>query len=110
MNIYESLKSVFIENLLDFKGRATRLEYWGLYAFNLFMFFVLSIMPDFINVIYGLWLLIALITVSIRRMHDVGKSGWYYFWGLTGIGWLWVIFRLLQPSSKNSNKWGSPKF
>lgn len=110
MKIYEPLKSVFFENLFDIKGRATRLEYWGLYLFNVLMFFILSIMPEFINAIYGLWLLIAFTTVSIRRMHDVGKSGWYYWWGiLTGIGWLRVIYRLLQPSLKSSNKWGLPK-
>lgn len=71
-----------LKNFSDFNGRARRSEYWyfALFAFLInfaigFIFGYLG-MP-IIGTILGLVLIIPNIAAAIRRMHDVGKSGWY---------------------------------
>ncbi len=78
MNFIESVKSVFT-NFANFNGRARRSEYWWFVLFTLLvrlpiMFIVKS---PILDMVIGLALLIPTIAVAIRRMHDVGKSGWY---------------------------------
>ena len=59
-----------IRNILKFRGRATRAEYWWFILFLTLVGFI----PFVGWFIYG----IGHITVLIRRLHDVGKSGWWY--------------------------------
>ena len=65
-----------------FTGRARRSEYWYFALFNLIISFVLGLVGGFIGntilgTIYTLAVLLPGIAVAIRRMHDVGKSGWF---------------------------------
>lgn len=64
-----------------FNGRATRKEYWIFALVNLFVAIVLSILfsktrLSFIVAIYALFILLPSISLGVRRLHDVGKSGW----------------------------------
>ncbi len=69
----------------DFSGRARRKEYWMFFLFNMLFTYgtvILSILLDvpalmFLAVIYVFASLIPGIAVGVRRMHDLGKSGWY---------------------------------
>lgn len=71
----------------DFEGRARRSDYWSFFLVNLILSQGLSLLNGLLlggsTVVAGLLLLINLalllpsIAVAIRRMHDVGKSGWY---------------------------------
>lgn len=71
-----------LQNYANFNGRARRSEYWYFFLFNaIFSFafgFVCGLMqvPQFASV-YTLALLVPSIAVAVRRMHDVGKSGWF---------------------------------
>ena len=72
-----------------FTGRARRSEYWYFVLVNLFNSFLTSYMDTtfgtfdeetkigYINMTYAMVVLVPNIAVNIRRMHDVGKSGWY---------------------------------
>ncbi len=72
-----------------FTGRARRSEYWYFVLVNLFNSFLTSYMDitfgtfdeetklGYFNTAYALIVLLPNIAVNIRRMHDVGKSGWY---------------------------------
>ena len=72
-----------------FTGRSRRSEYWYFVLVNLFNSFLTSYMDTtfgtideetklgYINMAYAMVVLIPNIAVNIRRMHDVGKSGWY---------------------------------
>ena len=70
-----------LQNYATFSGRARRSEYWYFTLFN----FIIAIVVGFVNVltkmpistIYYLAVLIPTIAVGVRRMHDVGKSGWF---------------------------------
>lgn len=51
--------------------------------------------------VLGLLILVPLCAVFTRRMHDVGRSGAYILWLLTGIGMFWVLVRLCQSGGAN---------
>ena len=71
----------------DFGGRARRKEFWIFLLFNMIFAYGLQILASvievpallFLAIIYTFSVLIPSIAVSVRRMHDVGKSGWYLF-------------------------------
>ena len=71
-----------LQNYATFSGRARRSEYWYFVQFNVIISvvfgFVCGLMqvPQLAN-IYTLAVLIPSIAVGVRRMHDVGKSGWF---------------------------------
>jgi len=71
-----------LQNYATFKGRASRSEYWYFVLFNIIFSIALSYVSVVVNLpilytIYSLALLIPSIAVAVRRMHDVGKSGWF---------------------------------
>ena len=71
-----------LQNYATFSGRATRSEYWYFQLFNLIIGSVLLVVdimmgPGFLYTFYSFAVLIPLYAVSVRRMHDVGKSGWF---------------------------------
>ena len=73
---------LFFKNYTNFSGRSRRSEYWWFCLFNLIVSLLLSlILPD----IVGLWsvvILVPTLSLVVRRLHDIGKSGWWYFIGL----------------------------
>ena len=73
-----------LKNYANFEGRARRREYWYFtlfyYLLSLPLIFVdQAIDPEigYAGIIYSLGMIIPSIAVAVRRMHDVGKSGWY---------------------------------
>ena len=71
-----------LKQYADFNGRARRKEYWMFYLFNVIISIILGFMEGAFDIkylgnIYSLAVLIPGIAVGVRRMHDVGKSGWY---------------------------------
>jgi uncharacterized membrane protein YhaH (DUF805 family) len=83
MNFIEAVKKAF-SNYANFNGRARRSEYWWFFLFNLIVSIVLMFVDTsmgstagMLGNIYTLGTLVPSIAVGVRRMHDVGKSGWY---------------------------------
>jgi uncharacterized membrane protein YhaH (DUF805 family) len=71
-----------LQKYVVFEGRARRSEYWYFVLFNFIISLVLGLIGNainlpFISTIYSLAIFLPSIAVAIRRMHDVGKSGWY---------------------------------
>lgn len=110
----------------DFRGRARRREYWMFVLFNLLFYILgwslvitgiyagLPIFTVIMFVLLGLYSLLMLIpnlAVVVRRLHDVGQSGFMVFIVLIPlIGILWFIILLLTDSQPNENEWGrNPK-
>ena len=78
MNYYLKVLS----NYATFSGRARRSEYWGFFLFHLIISIAVASFGGlmdmtFLSTIYSLAVLIPAIAVGVRRMHDVGKSGWF---------------------------------
>lgn len=83
MGFMEAVQSVVIKRFADFQGRSARSEYWYFVLFNFLVQFVLGLIGqgsenagNILGVIIGLALLIPGIAVTIRRFHDLDKSGW----------------------------------
>jgi len=72
-----------LQSYATFSGRARRSEYWYFALFNVIISFGIGFicgmlnLPDFIANIYTFAVFIPSIAVGVRRMHDVGKSGWF---------------------------------
>ena len=103
----------------DFSGRARRKEYWMFTLFNLIITCLLSLL-DFIfethyfttfSFIYGMLAFIPSLAVLLRRLHDVGKTGWYILiLFIPLIGAIWMLVLLSMEGEPRTNKWGeNPK-
>lgn len=97
----------------DFSTRARRAEYWYFMLFQfllnmalLMLFFVSPQLSDNLASVAGLVLLIPNFAVSARRLHDVGRSGWWQLLCLTGIGIFVLLFWFAQPSEEGHNDYG----
>ena len=107
----------------DFSGRARRKEYWMFVLFNLIFSSIarfidnvlgLTIEPlgyGYMYMLYVLIMIIPVLAVTVRRLHDVGKSGWMYFIILIPIiGLIWFLVLMATDSSPGENQYGkNPK-
>lgn len=103
----------------DFNGRARRKEYWMFCLFNFIISFVIGVIAGltgmyeliYLSYIYGLAVFIPSLAVCIRRLHDVGKSGWMYLIVLIPIiGVIWLIILFCTDSQYGPNEYGeNPK-
>jgi uncharacterized membrane protein YhaH (DUF805 family) len=84
-------KRVVLERYALFSGRAGRAEFWWFFLANLIVGAILSILGRAATIfvilyaLYGLALIIPSLAVSIRRLHDIGRSGWWILIGLIPI-------------------------
>lgn len=105
-----------IKNYAVFSGRARRKEYWMFMLFNLLISFALGFIegflggPGILSLIYTLAILIPSLAVTVRRLHDTGRSGWWVLISIVPIlGIILLIFMLLD-SQPNENEYGqNPK-
>ena len=116
----ESLVNWYLEVLKKyavFSGRARRKEYWMFLLFNIIIGLVLGGIawlaggPDVLGSIYGLVVLIPGIAVSVRRLHDTDRSGWWLLIGLIPlIGAIVLLVFMAQDSQPGANQYGpNPK-
>ncbi|MGB8215285.1 MAG: DUF805 domain-containing protein [Anaerolineales bacterium] len=110
-------------------GRARRKEYWMFYLFNLIIAIVIgvivgiatsmdanngtSLAPIFtvLSYLYSFAILLPSLGVTVRRLHDIGKSGWWIFISLIPIiGDIWLLVLLCTDSQPGTNQYGpNPK-
>ena len=105
-----------LKNYAVFDGRARRKEYWMFYLFNMVFIFVLAFLDGILTAgflvgLYSLAVLLPMIAVAVRRLHDVGKSGWFLFIGLIPIiGGIWLLVLYCIDGDVGENKYGpNPK-
>jgi uncharacterized membrane protein YhaH (DUF805 family) len=113
-----------LKKYTTFSGRARRQEYWMFVLFNvifrLVAFGLDNVLGTCFNVcghnvgygwfylIYNLAIIIPGIAVCIRRLHDVGKSGWFYLIGLIPlIGAIWLLVLFCTEGQPGDNKYGA---
>jgi uncharacterized membrane protein YhaH (DUF805 family) len=101
-----------IKNYVNFKGRASRSNYWFFVLFNI-LFSIAAVILDAvigISLFYPLYILFALlpsISVTIRRLHDINKSGWWYLIGIIPIvGAIWLLVYFFRKGDLNTNNYG----
>ena len=104
---------------MKFDGRARRKEYWFYTLDYIILAFVASILGQipFVGIIVGVvWTLIILalilpsLAVTVRRLHDTGRSGWWVILGFIPIACFVLLYFLIQDSQSGSNQYGeNPK-
>ena len=117
----EQFNHYFLDTLkkryADFDGRATRSEYWYFVLFYIIIAIVLAMLDTYVmnpmlgmsateagrggilQMIFALGLLVPSIAVGVRRLHDIGKSGWLILIGIIPIlGGLILIYFFVQKS------------
>jgi uncharacterized membrane protein YhaH (DUF805 family) len=114
MGFTEAIKSGF-GNYTNFSGRARRSAYWYWLLFALLMSIAANIIDAVVGTAPVLSLLVALglllpgLAVSVRRLHDTGRSGWWILIGLVPlIGFIVLIVFYVQDSEPTENQYGPP--
>ncbi|MEV7526102.1 DUF805 domain-containing protein [Streptomyces sp. NPDC091371] len=106
-----------LKKYVDFSGRARRQEVWMFVLCNMVVEAVvltLDVLFGAMFILYAVYTLaIALpaISLTVRRLHDLGKAGWWYFIGcIPIIGWIWMLVLMATAGQPHENKYGpSPK-
>ena len=112
----EAIRNFFTQ-YADFSGRATRSEYWYIFLFTFIVEMAISmvfglISTEFASVVSGIYALATLIpnfAVTWRRLHDIGKSGgWYFILLVPLVGWIILLVFLCKDSGPD-NRFGPRK-
>jgi len=97
-----------------FSGRARRKEYWMFLLFNIILVVVLSFVeglvgsPGIISMLYSLAVLIPSIAVSVRRLHDTDRSGWWLLISLVPlIGAIVLLVFMVIDGKPGENQYGT---
>jgi uncharacterized membrane protein YhaH (DUF805 family) len=102
-----------LENYAVFEGRARRMEYWMFVLINLFIVVGARLLDSALGLggaigfLYGLAILIPSIAVSVRRLHDTGRTGWWILLGLVPvIGTLVLLVFYCLGGDPGDNEYG----
>lgn len=127
MNIGQAIASYF-KNYANFKGRARRSEYWwSSLAIGVITGIIAAVSIQMVNVyvegvgdvptvtygpLFWVWALATLLpglAVTVRRLHDTGRKGTYYFMSLIPfVGAILLLVRMAEDSQAGPNQYGNP--
>jgi uncharacterized membrane protein YhaH (DUF805 family) len=134
LSFAEAVSTCF-RKFADFRGRATRPEFWWF----VLLYYIVILAPvvaflfisqdsDSFNqatfddpgsngtgLVFGLILSVAVIAMlipymaaGVRRLHDMGKSGWWWLIGLVPFGWIVLLVFLASEGDRGWNRYGPP--
>lgn len=112
-----------LQKYVMFDGRARRKEFWMFTLFNVLVLIVLSVIDNVtglakamggigpLYILYSLGTLLPNLAVSVRRLHDTGRSGWMVLIGLIPfVGAILLLIWFAADSDKSTNEYGpNPK-
>lgn len=105
------------KHVVQFRGRATRWEYFVFVGCNVVIVASLLILGGvtdqralaFTGLIYLTAVQLPQLSMLVRRLHDTGRSGWWWLTGLIPlVGWIALLALALGSSDPHENKWGAP--
>ena len=116
------------DNYINFKGRARRKEYWMFTLVYVIILMGCTAIDNMLGTVFmmdggalgeismgygwayticGLVHFLPALSLVVRRLHDVGKSGWFYLIILIPIiGVIWLLVLYCTEGQKQDNKWG----
>ena len=108
-----------LRNYVGFSGRAHRTEFWMFVLINLIIAFILGLIDaqlgllgptgyGVISGIYSLVVLVPTIAVTVRRLHDTGRSGWWILlWLIPVVGFIILLVLLIGKGTEGDNEYGA---
>jgi uncharacterized membrane protein YhaH (DUF805 family) len=108
-----------LRNFAKFEGRATRPEYWYFLLMTVLIFIILAVFDGILGTfrssagmgllsgIFIVALAIPSLAVGTRRLHDIGRSGWWQLLNVVPyIGWLILVVLFTLRGQPASNRFG----
>lgn len=121
MSFQDAIRTCLTQKYADFQGRARRSEFWWFWLFWVIVRSIAQSIDRGINngspytggVLTGLVslaLLLPILGVAVRRLHDTGRSGWWVLIGIIPIiGWIVLLVFFVQDSHADNQYGPSPK-
>ena len=108
-----------LEKYFNFSDRSSRQEFWW-YSLGIATLYIPVMIlgwlvsgetfdefeSNFITIIFDIFIIIPGISIMVRRLHDVNRSGWWQFIPLTIIGIIPLVYWLTKRSDDGKNKYG----
>ena len=123
MTFSQAIQSYF-KNYVTFKGRARRSEFWFAALFTFLVSVGISMLapghqemmgewqsdqPSTLSNLWSLATFLPTLAITWRRLHDVNKSGgWFFFALLPIVGWILLLIQLVKDSHPGANQYGEP--
>lgn len=117
MNFKDAVISAF-RNFGNFEGRAIRSEYWYYALFIIVLSFFIGMLdailfPKFLTaefgllgVVFSLATFVPSLSILVRRLHDIDRSGWWFLLSFTIIGLIPLIYWLVIRGTVGDNRFG----
>ena len=117
MSYNDSVTNCLINNYVGFSGRASRSEYWFWILFTFVTYFITGIIdgflfgwevtdPQWVSNAFEVILFLPGLSVAVRRLHDVGKSGWWLLSSILILPVLLLIYWTIIEGDFNPNEYG----
>jgi uncharacterized membrane protein YhaH (DUF805 family) len=112
MSFGESVMTCF-RKYVDFKGRASRAEYWWFFLFAVLAYVTggmigVALRTNVLLLLVFLGVFLPLLSAAVRRLHDTGRSGWWYLIALIPyVGGIVLIVLLALRGNRGPNEYGS---
>ena len=122
MSFTDAVQNVLMNNYANWDGRASRSEYWWFVLFILIVNIVTFVIDStlgtmvtydmgYVGLIAFLALLLPTVSVSVRRLHDIGKSGWWILLAIIPIvnfiGIFVILVLTLMEGEEHPNQYGN---
>lgn len=115
MDPIEYYKEAVFEKFADFEGRSRRSEFWSFYLVHMLIIIGLAMVGPRINIgfylftliLYSILSIIPALAVTVRRLHDTDRSGWWYLISfIPFIGGIIMIVFLVTEGTPGPNLYG----
>ncbi len=115
MTFWDAIKTCF-NKYVKFRGRASRLEYWywcffiliaGICTYIIDGLIINDLENTPVNLLFSVITLLPGLAVSVRRLHDVNRSGWWVLLLFTVIGLILLLYWALRKSDEGMNRFGA---
>lgn len=110
---FKTAVTTCLKKYAQFQGRASRSEFWWFYLFTVLAMSFASLISrsigdtqDLLGTLVMFALLLPSLSAGCRRLHDVGRSGWWQLLSLTIIGVLVLLYWMVQPARPEGDRYG----
>jgi DNA-binding CsgD family transcriptional regulator len=103
MTFFEAIRVCLVKKYAEFNGRATRPEFWWFTLFIVLVASALVYISEILGSVFLIAILLPFLAAGARRLHDIGKSGWWLMFllapvgGIIILGFMWALPPDQQP-------------